>query len=575
MKKTISIYPTKRAGKIPNLLICHPAEEIIQAKDPSQELPKSHLTTPPLQANYPAPHPAEKGNKRHKYRITIVLLVNFAILGIFSLFGHSVPAFAANYHMAAIKSQTFQLSHKQATTAQQDPTGGTAEGKPWYCYVIPAFLGLESATVMGFTLQGANVLFSTPEVAGTGGTVYMPGVARTALNTALVAGALGAGVGGGVAMENKDIPECSGKRADQLIFDCSDNANGNPNVSAIKQDWLSGDPTQINETGPRYGHIARTYAADTYSQANVQTLLSYSQMIGFILITPSIILIGYQLLLAATAIIRYASAMEAISRVLWGSLAILASYQIVQMLIGLENTAADALVALHNTLQYPTITINSIHATFGLPGDEVTSYRGIVMPMNRWGCAANDFIAILGVKLLIDIATMVPFVGGFLGIAGKITSISLLLHSIGEFTLLILSISFWAQTLLRIVLINYYIVIAPLAFGCWGLPGGIGQAVVKKWAKGFLSVLVLQIVQLFILTVVPLILPSNLSGMPLDKLGIFQALLMDFPRIFVLLAALKGPKILTGESPLTSIAQASMVAGSTIGAAGAAMWNIV
>jgi hypothetical protein len=299
-------------------------------------------------------------------------------------------------------------------------------------------------------------------------------------------------------------------------------------------------------------------------------------MLGFMFIMPSVVLIGYQLLIAVASSFRHASAVEALMRVLIGVLAILVSHDMVKMLIGLENTAVDAFVALHDKLGYHAITINgAFSAPYGLPGDDATSYRGIVMPMSRWGCAGNDFVAILGVKLVGDLAQYIPFFGGFLGIAGKLITGELLLHSIGELTLLILSISLWAQILMRIVLINYYIVIAPIAFGCWGLPGGVGQAVVGKWAKGFISVLSLQVVQIFILTTFPLILPTDLSGIPLDHLGLFKGLILEFPRIFVLIATLKGPKILQGEHPLTSIAQAGTVAGGTVAAIGAAAWQFV
>jgi len=36
----------------------------------------------------------------------------------------------------------------------------------------------------------------------------------------------------------------------------------------------------------------------------------------------------------------------------------------------------------------------------------------------------------------------------------------------------VLSILLWLQVFARILLLNYYILVAPLAFGCWGVAWG-------------------------------------------------------------------------------------------------------
>jgi len=97
-----------------------------------------------------------------------------------------------------------------------------------------------------------------------------------------------------------------------------------------------------------------------------------------------IILIGYQVMLAASNF-RHAGALEGLSRVLLGTLAVGISFQLVTMLISFANVISSAIMDLHVMLGYTTSQTYGMRATYTLAGvsEPLTSYRGIVMPMSR------------------------------------------------------------------------------------------------------------------------------------------------------------------------------------------------
>jgi hypothetical protein len=327
------------------------------------------------------------------------------------------------------------------------------------------------------------------------------------------------------------------------FFPCSDrrvprSSISRPSEAIIKRDWLSGDG----------GRFSTTYAADTYKFPQVSMLFGYMEVIAFVLITPSTMLLGYQIMVGASTF-RYASALEGLSRVVLGGLAVAASFAFVQLLVHLENILTTAIVLLHSEQPFPRSTVSGVSVLYALPRESAASYRAMVVPMSRWGCAINDFMGIFSPTLVRGLASNIPLMRHFVPLAGSVKTMADLIHRLGEMGLMALSVLLWMQVFARILLLNYYILMAPLAFGCWGLPGGVGQNVVRLWVKGFLSVLFVQAIQLFILTTLPLILPSlpqSFVGLffanPKD-VGVLQTLLLQFPPILILCITLMGPTL--------------------------------
>jgi hypothetical protein len=365
---------------------------------------------------------------------------------------------------------------------------------------------------------------------------------------------------------------CSNTGSD-WFFPCSNvgysaSSEGTIDEGTIRTDWLSGD----GGVGPGSGHLAVTYLDDTVSQPNVQALFNLMLAVGYVLLTPVLLLIGYQMLWASWTLGR-ANAMEAFGRLLLSIIALTASWELASMLITLSNTFNAAIVFLHVHHPYPTTQINNQSLTYTLDGEsDPLSYRGIVIPISQWGCAMNDFMKILGQKLLTDMSGFIPFVGGLVKLGlGIYDAVDVFKH-IGEFIELIFSIMLATQIFVRLILINYYILTGPVALACWALPGGTGPKVVAQWFKGFCSLLFVQGVQLFILTTLPLIVPS-FPSLPSDTFGIVNIFFAQLPRIIVLTAVVQAPKMM-GTGVTKAIAQAGTVAGGAVVAVGSAAYSV-
>jgi len=302
------------------------------------------------------------------------------------------------------------------------------------------------------------------------------------------------------------------------------------------------------------------------------------QILGFFFITPSILLLGYEIMVGASTF-RYVGSLEGLSRVLLGGLAVSASYAVIQMLVSLETLVAAAIYLLHAEHPYPHVAVNGVLVPYILsnvigPVEPAISYRAIVVPMSRWGCAVNDFIGIFSIPFVANtLGSIIPLLKGFTHLAAMVTSLADLIHRIGEMILMMLSVVLWVQAFVRIVLLNYYILMAPLAFGCWALPGGVGRRVVRLWCKGFFSVLFVQVLQLFLLTTVPLLLPT-LPQIPLTgDVGVIQRFLLELPPILTLWIALMAPRLL-GASAGYALGTAGSMAGGVAVAVGTATSQI-
>jgi hypothetical protein len=128
--------------------------------------------------------------------------------------------------------------------------------------------------------------------------------------------------------------------------------------------------------------------------------------------------------------------------------------------------------------------------------------------------------------------------------------------------------------LFRIVMLNFYILVGPVACGCWGLPGGTGQKVIGQWFKGFCSLLFVQAAQLFVLSVTPLIIPDLAKmQLPTDNLGLLASVFAQLPVIIVLFITLRVPKMM-GTSATKALSSAGSMASGAVAATGAAIYSM-
>src|SRR5260370_26722448 len=275
---------------------------------------------------------------------------------------------------------------------------------------------------------------------------------------------------------------------------------------------------------------------------------------------------------------RYAGALDGLSRVVLGGLAVAGCYILIATLNSLETIMVAGILILHIEHPFPHITVNGAQVPYMLynangPGEPTASYRGIVMPMTRWGCAVNDFIGIFAVPFVANtLASIIPLFRDATHYAGTVTGMGDVIYRIGQMVQMVLSVVLWIQVFVRIVLLNYYILTGPLAFGCWALPGGVGQRVVRLWCKEFFSVLFFHLLQVFLLPTLPLLLPT-LPQISADSVGLIQGFMLEFPPILTLYIALMAPRLL-GASAAKALGTASSMAGGAMVAVGSAVSRI-
>ena len=97
-----------------------------------------------------------------------------------------------------------------------------------------------------------------------------------------------------------------------------------------------------------------------------------------------------------------------------------------------------------------------------------------------------------------------------------------------------------------------------------------------QWLKGLVSVLLVQTVQLFVLTTMPLLLPPfpPIEAQGTGAWGLLNTFLNQLPGILVLIATMQVPKMM-GTGVTKAIAQAGTVAAGGVAAAATAAYNIV
>src|SRR5262249_27208610 len=97
---------------------------------------------------------------------------------------------------------------------------------------------------------------------------------------------------------------------------------------------------------------------------------------------------------------------------------------------------------------------------------------------------------------------------------------------------------------------------------------------IKGWFKGFLQLLFMQTVQIFILTTMPALMP-DFGKMQFPHGGSvinppLQTFLVQLPLIITAIAATSAPKVLMGMSPMNTVAKAGALAGKAVTVAGIA-----
>jgi hypothetical protein len=86
----------------------------------------------------------------------------------------------------------------------------------------------------------------------------------------------------------------------------------------------------------------------------------------------------------------------------------------------------------------------------------------------------------------------------------------ILLENLPNYILTLLSVLLALQLVVRLALLNLHIVLSPLTIVCNALPGEFGPGAARHWARGFVSLLFVQLLQLVVLILGSRLLPFTL-----------------------------------------------------------------
>jgi hypothetical protein len=101
--------------------------------------------------------------------------------------------------------------------------------------------------------------------------------------------------------------------------------------------------------------------------------------------------------------------------------------------------------------------------------------------------------------LLIEVLGTGVTVGVFIAVAAEAGIYTTLLVMIPKLVLVVFAMVLCVQILMRIVLVNFYIIMSPLAFVASVLPGRDGVNFTREWITGFLSLVATQFAQVIVL----------------------------------------------------------------------------
>jgi hypothetical protein len=132
-----------------------------------------------------------------------------------------------------------------------------------------------------------------------------------------------------------------------------------------------------------------------------------------------------------------------------------------------------------------------------------------VWSCNVYGTSHPLFQPDNSAQITLDFSSLINFDGT------ANTALASLQHLTDIFPLVtkVLALMLLAQLILRFFFLNFYIVLSPLGLAAWAMPGKIGQPLTRLWLSGFLSTLLVQVLQVVAILVTQMMLGAILTAM--------------------------------------------------------------
>jgi hypothetical protein len=232
------------------------------------------------------------------------------------------------------------------------------------------------------------------------------------------------------------------------------------------------------------GIVLQFPATLTTDNPVVQAALGAVQVIAFACITPLIVLIGLNVMNGAITM-RFADGIQALSRLVPVAVGIGFSLTLVQFLFSLEAALTQVFTSFFGNMDMSSVILPT------------SSWFGTLVMFLTLGLALT--VAKSFAPLLISVLGTGITVGVFIAVAAEGAIYSVLIIEIPRLILVIFAMGLCVQILMRIVLVNFYIIMSPLAIVASLLPGRSGVGFTRDWILGFLSLLASQFAQVVVL----------------------------------------------------------------------------
>jgi hypothetical protein len=309
-------------------------------------------------------------------------------------------------------------------------------------------------------------------------------------------------------------------------------------------DWLTGN---LNSDGT-YNGGGTAFQTDmglTSDNSGVDTLLNGVEgVVGGILVITFLIA-GYKILGGSIGF-RYADALETIPRTVLAVIAALLSLTFVDFIIQLNNALCSAMLSF-------VPQSSRVVTVFVVPSQNWLIYLVGFIIANIAMLIAGLIIALPGVGELFGAA-----VAGILGPAGALVY----LLSFRWAIVAILSIMLAVQLAMRMILIDIFVVLSPLAIVCWAFTIRSLQEIARAWCMGFLKTVFVQFLQVTCISIGMMTIPSpNLSD--IGRIFTGSNLMGFIGPVAILWLTVRMPRII-GSSGLSTVEAAGHAVGRAV-----------
>jgi hypothetical protein len=238
-------------------------------------------------------------------------------------------------------------------------------------------------------------------------------------------------------------------------------------------------------------------------------------------------LAGYQIILSASSP-RYAGAIQILTRVFIAGAAVAFSMTLIQMVVDVESAISQSITA-------------------GITWNPPAGSTPIIIPAAQWSCYAHQFF---GGVFNISIYSMQNANGGSIStdqyVQLNYIDMQTIVTNLPFYIATLLSILLAIQLTVRFALICFQAILSPLVFMCGALPGDMGQMVIRPWVRGFVSLLLVQLLQLIVIlagyTLFGALTNTTLTGA--DSTGWITTLFQTLTPMIIIIVTLNIPRMM-------------------------------